>query len=43
MLRDIRELADEQQAYSDELRRRWGGLLYDKPVTHRSCLFTVSR
>jgi hypothetical protein len=27
MLRDIRELADQQEAYADELRRRWGGLL----------------
>lgn len=27
MLRDIRELADERDAYADELRRRWGGLL----------------
>lgn len=27
MLRDIRELADQQGAYADELRRRWGGLL----------------
>lgn len=27
MLRDIRELADEREAYAAELRRRWGGLL----------------
>ncbi|BBZ13673.1 hypothetical protein [Mycobacterium branderi] len=27
MLRDIRELADERDAYAAELRRRWGGLL----------------
>ncbi|MGH3633156.1 hypothetical protein [Mycobacterium sp.] len=27
MLRDIRELADEPEAYAAELRRRWGGLL----------------
>lgn len=27
MLRDIRELADQHDAYADELRRRWGGLL----------------
>jgi acyl-coenzyme A thioesterase PaaI-like protein len=27
MLRDIRELTDEREAYADELRRRWGGLL----------------
>ena len=27
MLRDIRELADERDAYATELRRRWGGLL----------------
>lgn len=27
MLRDIRELTDDQEAYAAELRRRWGGLL----------------
>ena len=27
MLRDIRELAGEPDAYAAELRRRWGGLL----------------
>lgn len=27
MLRDIRELTDQQEAYAEELRRRWGGLL----------------
>jgi len=27
MLRDIRELRDDPQAYADELQRRWGGLL----------------
>ena len=27
MLRDIRELSDNEEAYADELRRRWGGLL----------------
>ncbi|HEX4015527.1 MAG TPA: hypothetical protein VHX15_02230, partial [Frankiaceae bacterium] len=27
MLRDIRELTADQAAYSEELRRRWGGLL----------------
>jgi acyl-coenzyme A thioesterase PaaI-like protein len=27
MLRDIRELTDDPQAYADELRHRWGGLL----------------
>jgi acyl-coenzyme A thioesterase PaaI-like protein len=27
MLRDIRELTDERDAYAAELRRRWGGLL----------------
>jgi hypothetical protein len=27
MLRDIRELADDPDAYAAELRRRWGGLL----------------
>ena len=27
MLRDIRELSDDQEAYAAELRRRWGGLL----------------
>lgn len=27
MLRDIRELTDEQAAYAEELQRRWGGLL----------------
>ncbi len=27
MLRDIRELTDRHDAYADELRRRWGGLL----------------
>src|SRR5262245_16385716 len=27
MLRDIRELTDEQEEYAAELRRRWGGLL----------------
>jgi acyl-coenzyme A thioesterase PaaI-like protein len=27
MLRDIRELADQHDAYAAELRRRWGGLL----------------
>lgn len=27
MLRDIRELSDDPEAYAEELRRRWGGLL----------------
>ncbi|KUI22361.1 hypothetical protein [Mycobacterium sp. GA-2829] len=27
MLRDIRDLIDDHEAYADELRRRWGGLL----------------
>ena len=27
MLRDIRDLTDEREAYAAELRRRWGGLL----------------
>jgi hypothetical protein len=27
VLRDIRELADSPEAYAEELRRRWGGLL----------------
>jgi acyl-coenzyme A thioesterase PaaI-like protein len=27
MLRDIRELTEDQEAYAAELRRRWGGLL----------------
>lgn len=27
MLRDIRELTDQHEAYAEELRRRWGGLL----------------
>ncbi|OBG13155.1 hypothetical protein A5765_01030 [Mycolicibacterium celeriflavum] len=27
MLRDIRELTDSPEAYAEELRRRWGGLL----------------
>ncbi|HTM84643.1 MAG TPA: hypothetical protein VL179_07025 [Mycobacterium sp.] len=27
MLRDIRDFTDEPEAYADELRRRWGGLL----------------
>jgi acyl-coenzyme A thioesterase PaaI-like protein len=27
MLRDIRELTDDHEAYAEELRRRWGGLL----------------
>jgi acyl-coenzyme A thioesterase PaaI-like protein len=27
MLRDIRELTSDQDAYAEELRRRWGGLL----------------
>ncbi|TPG33498.1 hypothetical protein [Mycolicibacterium hodleri] len=27
MLRDIRDLTDEREAYADELRRRWGALL----------------
>lgn len=27
MLRDIRELTDQHDAYADELRQRWGGLL----------------
>lgn len=27
MVRDIRELTDSPQAYAEELRRRWGGLL----------------
>lgn len=27
MLRDIRDLTDQQEAYAEELRRRWGGLL----------------
>jgi acyl-coenzyme A thioesterase PaaI-like protein len=27
MLRDIRDLTDDREAYAEELRRRWGGLL----------------
>jgi hypothetical protein len=27
MVRDIRELTDSPEAYAEELRRRWGGLL----------------
>ncbi len=27
MLRDIRDLTDDPEAYAAELRRRWGGLL----------------
>ena len=27
MVRDIREMTDSPEAYADELRRRWGGLL----------------
>ena len=27
VLRDIRELSDNEEAYAEELRRRWGGLL----------------
>jgi hypothetical protein len=27
MLRDIRDLTDQREAYAEELRRRWGGLL----------------
>jgi hypothetical protein len=27
MLRDIRDLTDQHEAYAEELRRRWGGLL----------------
>ena len=27
MVRDIRDLTDERDAYADELSRRWGGLL----------------
>ena len=35
MLRDIRELADQQEAYADELRRRWGGLLSYRYIGRR--------
>ncbi|SRX95135.1 hypothetical protein MSP7336_03399 [Mycobacterium shimoidei] len=35
MLRDIRELADEREAYAAELRRRWGGLLSYRYIGRR--------
>ncbi|WP_029117519.1 hypothetical protein [Mycobacterium sp. URHB0044] len=35
MLRDIRDLADQQEAYADELRRRWGGLLSYRYIGRR--------
>jgi hypothetical protein len=35
MLRDIRELAGEPEAYADELRRRWGGLLSYRYIGRR--------
>jgi hypothetical protein len=41
MLRDIRELADQQEAYADELRRRWGGLLSYRQSGHMSDLEAV--
>jgi len=34
-LRDIRELRHEQEAYADELRRRWGGLLSYRYIGRR--------
>lgn len=34
-LRDIRELADDPEAYSAELRRRWGGLLSYRYIGRR--------
>jgi len=35
MLRDIRELTGQQQAYAEELRRRWGGLLSYRYIGRR--------
>jgi hypothetical protein len=35
MLRDIRELTDDQAAYAEELRRRWGGLLSYRYIGRR--------
>lgn len=35
MLRDIRDLTDQQQAYAEELRRRWGGLLSYRYIGRR--------
>jgi len=35
VLRDIRELTADQAAYSDELRRRWGGLLSYRYIGRR--------
>ncbi len=35
MLRDIRELTDDQTAYAEELRRRWGGLLSYRYIGRR--------
>jgi hypothetical protein len=35
MLRDIRDLTDQQEAYADELRRRWGGLLSYRYIGRR--------
>jgi hypothetical protein len=35
MLRDIRDLTDERDAYADELRRRWGGLLSYRYIGRR--------
>jgi hypothetical protein len=35
MLRDIRELTDEREAYAAELRRRWGGLLSYRYIGRR--------
>ena len=35
MLRDIRQLRDEQEAYAAELRRRWGGLLSYRYIGRR--------
>lgn len=35
MLRDIRDLTDQQEAYAEELRRRWGGLLSYRYIGRR--------
>ncbi|MDA8044484.1 MAG: hypothetical protein M0Z30_04485 [Actinomycetota bacterium] len=34
-MRDIRELVDDKEAYADELRRRWGGLLSYRYIGRR--------
>jgi hypothetical protein len=52
MLRDIRDLIDDHEAYAEELRHRWGGavrvLLHDegngdRPITSATYVFASHR